>query len=172
MRPRGDEELQRHAFGPANQFHRLDRERRSRSAEKHLDHRRSAGQFYRSVGLDSATISVLIPFPSTPLFKRLDAEGRILTRDWSKYNGKKDVVFQPALMAPRELLMGMEWAARQFYSIPSIIERLWRSRTGLWWNVVRNAGYHLALRNFGVVGFNPEHVEQHAEFQKTLDHRG
>ena len=117
-------------------------------------------------------ISVLIPFPNTPLFKRLDAEGRILTRDWSKYNGKKDVVFQPALMAPRELLMGMEWAARQFYSIPSIIERLWRSRTGLWWNVVRNAGYHLALRNFGVVGFNPEHVEQHAEFQKTLDHRG
>ena len=133
---------------------------------------RTTVEFYRSVGLDSATISVLIPFPSTPLFKRLDAEGRILTRDWSKYNGKKDVVFQPALMAPRELLMGMEWAARQFYSIPSIIERLWRSRTGLWWNVVRNAGYHLALRNFGVVGFNPEHVEQHAEFQKTLDHRG
>jgi hypothetical protein len=49
---------------------------------------------------------VLIPFPNTPLFKRLDAEGRILTRDWSKYNGKKDVVFQPRLMSPHELLMG------------------------------------------------------------------
>ena len=48
--------------------------------------------FYRAIGLDSATISVLIPFPNTPLFKKLDAEGRILTRDWSKYNGKKDVV--------------------------------------------------------------------------------
>jgi len=31
-----------------------------------------------------------------------------------------------------------------------------RSRTGLWWNIVRNLGYHLALRNFGDVGFNPE----------------
>lgn len=117
---------------------------------------RTTVEFYRSAGLDSATISVLIPFPNTPLFKRLDAEGRILTRDWSRYNGKKDVVFQPALMSPRELLMGMEWAARQFYSIPSILERMWRSRTGLWWNLARNAGYHLALRNFGRVGHNPE----------------
>ena len=124
---------------------------------------RTTVEFYRSVGLDSATISVLIPFPNTPLFKRLDAEGRILTRDWAKYNGKKDVVFQPALMSPRELLMGMEWAARQFYSIPSIIERMWRSRTGIWWNIVRNAGYRLAIRNFGDVGFNPEHVEQHEQ---------
>jgi len=117
---------------------------------------RTTVEFYRSAGLDSATISVLIPFPNTPLFKRLDAEGRILSRDWSKYNGKKDVVFQPALMSPRELLMGMEWAARQFYSIPSIVERMARSRTGLWWNIARNTGYHLALRNFGGVGFNPE----------------
>src|SRR5580765_4306683 len=52
-------------------------------------------EFYRWAGLDSGTVSVLIPFPNTPLFKRLDAEGRILTRDWSRYNGKKDVVFQP-----------------------------------------------------------------------------
>jgi radical SAM superfamily enzyme YgiQ (UPF0313 family) len=117
---------------------------------------RTTVEFYRWAGLDSATVSVLIPFPNTPLFKRLDAEGRILTRDWSKYNGKKDVVFQPALMSPQELLMGMEWAARRFYSPGSIIERMARSRTGLWWNLPRNIGYHLALRNFGNVGFNPE----------------
>ena len=117
---------------------------------------RTTVEFYRSAGLDSATVSVLIPFPNTPLFKRLDAEGRILTRDWSKYNGKKHVVFQPALMSPQDLLMGMEWAARQFYALPSIAERMARSRTGLWWNIVRNLGYHLALRNFGDVGFNPE----------------
>jgi hypothetical protein len=29
-------------------------------------------------------------------------------------------------------------------------------RTGLWWNFVRNLGYHLASRNFGHVGFNPD----------------
>lgn len=117
---------------------------------------RTTVEFYRQIGLDSATISVLIPFPNTPLFRKLEAEGRILTRDWSKYNGKKDVVFQPAQMSPDELLMGMEWAARQFYSVPSIIERMWKSKTGLWWNIVRNVGYHLALRNFGNIGYNPE----------------
>lgn len=105
--------------------------------------------------MDSATISVLIPFPNTPLFRRLESEGRILSYDWSKYNGKKDVVFQPALMSPEELLLGMEWAARQFYCIPSIVERMWRSRAGLWWNIARNVGYHLALRNFGQIGYNP-----------------
>ncbi len=117
---------------------------------------RATVEFYRAVGLDSATISVLIPFPNTPLFKRLEAAGRILTYDWSKYNGKKDVVYLPARMSPQELLMGMEWAARQFYSIPSIVERMGRSRTGLWWNIIRNLGYHLALRNFGSIGYDPQ----------------
>ena len=31
-----------------------------------------------------------------------------------------------------------------------------RSQTGWWWNIARNLGYHLALQNFGDVGFNPE----------------
>ena len=46
--------------------------------------------------------------------------------------------------------------AGQFYSLPSIVERMARSRTGLWWNIARNLGYHLALQNFGDAGFNPE----------------
>ncbi|MBX7138866.1 MAG: B12-binding domain-containing radical SAM protein [Oligoflexia bacterium] len=116
---------------------------------------KSTVDYYRDAGLDSATISVLIPFPNTPIFKRLDSEGRILTRDWSKYDGKKNVVFQPAQMSAHELLMGMEWAARQFYSLASILERMRISGTGLWWNIPRNLGYHLALRNFGAIGFNP-----------------
>ncbi len=113
-------------------------------------------EFYREAALDSATISVLIPFPNTPLFRRLDAQGRILTYDWAKYDGKKHVVFQPAQMSADELLMGMEWAARQFYSIPSIFERMYKSRAGLWWNIIRNVGYHLALKNYGRVGYDPE----------------
>lgn len=124
---------------------------------------RSTVEYYRKAGLDSATISVLIPFPNTPLYKRLDGAGRILTKDWSRYDGKKNVVYQPAQMSPQQLLMGMEWAARQFYSINSIFERMLRSRTGLWWNIPRNIGYHLALRNFGSVGFDPA-VRGNSEF--------
>lgn len=115
-------------------------------------------EVFREIGIDSATIGILVPYPNTPLFSRLDAEGRILTRDWSKYDGKKHVVFQPALMSPEELLNGTEWAAHQFYSLESIAERMWKSRTGLWWNVVRNLGYHLALRKFGNIGYSPDVV--------------
>jgi len=50
--------------------------------------------------------------------------------------------------------------AGQFYSLPSIVERMARSRTGLWWNIARNLGYLLALRNFGDVGFDPESSER------------
>jgi hypothetical protein len=59
-------------------------------------------------------------------------------------------------MSPEELLMGTEWAARQFYSLGSIFDRMYESRTGLWWNIVRNVGYHLALRNFGDIGYAPD----------------
>ena len=119
---------------------------------------RATVDFLRDAAVDSATIGVLVPYPNTPLFRRLENEGRILTRDWSKYDGKKHVVFQPARMSPEDLLMGVEWAAREFYSLSSIAARLRMSRTGLWWNVVRNLGYHLALRKFGPIGHSPDQL--------------
>jgi radical SAM superfamily enzyme YgiQ (UPF0313 family) len=97
------------------------------------------------LGLDNATISLVVPYPGTPLFARLEREGRLLSRDWSRYNGKTDVVFQPARMTPDELWSGYAWAKSQFYSLRCIFERLWKSRTGLWWNLPRNLGYHRAL---------------------------
>jgi hypothetical protein len=91
-----------------------------------------------------------VPMPGTPTFRRLNAEGRILTTDWSKYNGKKQCVFEPALMSPSQLEAGTEWVARHFYSPPSIARRLAGSRVGLWWNLPRNVGYMLAcLANAG-----------------------
>jgi radical SAM superfamily enzyme YgiQ (UPF0313 family) len=80
------------------------------------------------IGIDNATVSLVVPFPGTRLFARLEGEGRILTRDWSRYNGKTDVVFRPKLMTPDMLQAGFEWARREFYSWGSIWSRLARSR--------------------------------------------
>jgi hypothetical protein len=44
---------------------------------------------------------MVVPMPGTPTFRRLNADGRILTSDWSKYDGKKHCVFAPARMSPR-----------------------------------------------------------------------
>jgi anaerobic magnesium-protoporphyrin IX monomethyl ester cyclase len=35
---------------------------------------------------DYAKVTLLLPFPSTPLFDELEEAGRILSRDWQKYN--------------------------------------------------------------------------------------
>ena len=102
--------------------------------------------FLETVGVQNATFNILTPYPGTRLFQRLEAEGRILTRDWSKYNGREDVVFQPRLMSPEELLEGYHYANRRFYSGGSIYRRLSRSPVGLWWTLPLNTAYTLAYR--------------------------
>jgi len=102
--------------------------------------------FLEATGVQNATFNILTPFPGTRLYKRLDAEGRILTRDWSKYNGRVDVVFQPRHMSPEELLAGYQYANRRFYSWGSAFKRLRRSPVQLSWTLPLNLAYTLALR--------------------------
>jgi len=73
--------------------------------------------------LDLAQFSVLTPFPGTPLFERLEKEGRILTRDWVKYT-EAAVVFKPKNMTAEELVQGGMKCYKEFYSIRNIIKRI------------------------------------------------
>jgi radical SAM superfamily enzyme YgiQ (UPF0313 family) len=102
--------------------------------------------FLEHTGVQNATFNILTPYPGTPLFRRLEAQGRILTRDWRKYNGRTDVVFQPHRMSADELLAGFRYANRRFYSLRSIARRLWRSRVQLWWTLPLNLAYAAAWR--------------------------
>ena len=110
---------------------------RPRSSAKPLD-------FLEAAGVQNATFNILTPFPGTRLYQRLEAEGRILTRDWSKYNGRADVVFRPRLMSPEELLAGYEYANQRFYSWRSVCRRLARSPVGLFWTLPLNLAYLFA----------------------------
>ncbi len=102
--------------------------------------------FLEAAGVQNATFNILTPYPGTALYRRLQAEGRILTRDWSRYNGRDDVVFQPRQMSPETLLEGYRYANRRFYSWNSIYRRLSQSPVGLWWTLPLNAAYLFALR--------------------------
>jgi len=97
--------------------------------------------FLEDTGVQNATFNVLTPYPGTPLFERLDAQGRILTRDWRKYNGRTDVVFQPNQLSVQELLAGFRYANRRFYSLPSVVKRLSRSPVQIWWTLPLNLAY-------------------------------
>jgi radical SAM superfamily enzyme YgiQ (UPF0313 family) len=112
-------------------------------------------RFYRGIGIDSATVGIVVPMPGTPFFDEMVRTGRLLTMDWDRYNGKVDAVFRPSNMSARELEQGVAWFAEQFYSLPSIFDRLLcKSRVGIWWNLPRNLGYRLALHWRSTVSFD------------------
>jgi radical SAM superfamily enzyme YgiQ (UPF0313 family) len=105
--------------------------------------------FLESAGVQNATFNILTPYPGTRLFRRLETEGRILTRDWRLYNGREDVVYRPRLMSPEALLEGYRYANQRFYSAGSIAKRLSRSPVGLWWTLPLNVAYGWAYSHRG-----------------------
>jgi radical SAM superfamily enzyme YgiQ (UPF0313 family) len=77
--------------------------------------------------LECATFHILTPYPATPLFRQLDAEGRLLHRDWALYD-TAHAVFRPKNMSPEELEQGYAWIYRRLFSHASI----WRRRPADW----------------------------------------
>jgi radical SAM superfamily enzyme YgiQ (UPF0313 family) len=97
------------------------------------------------LGIDGATVSVLTPFPKTPIYEKLKSEGRLLSGDWGKYNSKTAVAFMPHNMSAEELLSGYNRFRKRFYSLGSFIRRMRVSRTNVALNFVVNLGYRLGI---------------------------
>jgi radical SAM superfamily enzyme YgiQ (UPF0313 family) len=70
-------------------------------------------------GITTATFHIQTPYPGTRLFTRMEAEGRIVTRDWDLYD-TRHVVYRPARLTPAALKDGYDWAYREFYRWSSI----------------------------------------------------
>ena len=72
--------------------------------------------------IDIVEINILTPYPGTPLYDRFEREGRIITKDWSRYN-QVDVVYKPKNMTEKELFEGTRKVAKAFYNYPEVIMR-------------------------------------------------
>jgi radical SAM superfamily enzyme YgiQ (UPF0313 family) len=81
--------------------------------------------FARKQKLFLAAFNHLVPFPGTPLYRRLAAGGRLRTpKWWLDPDGRVgDVVFNPRKMAPEELKALCLEARREFFRWGSIVER-------------------------------------------------
>lgn len=77
--------------------------------------------------LECATFHILTPYPATPLFRRMEAEGRLLHRKWDLYD-TAHAVFRPKHMSPEELEHGYAWIYHRLFSHVSI----WRRRPEDW----------------------------------------
>ena len=97
-------------------------------------------EFVLETGIDLPRYAVLTPFPGTPLYKRLNDEGRILTRDWELYDGQHGV-FEPKQMSVEELLVGHEWAWKKTYTYANIAKRLWHAKNFQPLAITSNLGY-------------------------------
>lgn len=70
----------------------------------------------------TASFHVLTPLPGTRAYERLEAEGRLLHRNWSLYD-TCNAVFRPRHMTPELLDTGYEYAKQQFATYRSILQR-------------------------------------------------
>ena len=70
-------------------------------------------------GLTTATFHILTPYPGTALYARMEAAGRLRTRDWDLYD-TRHVVYQTRGMSEEELEAGYWWAYKEFYRWGSI----------------------------------------------------
>jgi radical SAM superfamily enzyme YgiQ (UPF0313 family) len=71
-------------------------------------------------GVETATFHILTPYPGTALFERMEAEGRILHRNWDLYD-TRHVVFRTRGMSGEVLEAGYWRAYRDFYRWGSIL---------------------------------------------------
>jgi len=97
-------------------------------------------EFAVQAKIDLPRFAIVTPFPNTALYKRLEAEGRLLTKNWELYDGQH-VVFQPMRLTVNELQAGTEAAWKYAYSLKSMARRLPHSPLSLPVRLGANFGY-------------------------------
>lgn len=72
-------------------------------------------------GIETATFHILTPYPSTALYKRMEAEGRLTSSNWDLFD-TRHTVFQPKRLTPEALEAGYWHAYREFYRWKNIFQ--------------------------------------------------
>jgi radical SAM superfamily enzyme YgiQ (UPF0313 family) len=75
--------------------------------------------------VDALQATILTPFPGTPLYAEMNAQGRLTDHNWAHYDFRH-VVFNPAHMSPHDLRRGHDWVLGRFYSGRSVAQRIVR----------------------------------------------
>ena len=71
--------------------------------------------------ITTSTFHVLTPYPGTALFKDMERQGRITTRNWDLYD-TRNVVYKTLNLSEDELKTGYHWAYEEFYSWSNIFK--------------------------------------------------
>lgn len=74
-----------------------------------------------SNGLTTSTYHILTPYPGTALFKSMEMQKRIKTRNWDLYD-TRNVVYETSGLSATELETGYRWAYKEFYNWNNILK--------------------------------------------------
>jgi radical SAM superfamily enzyme YgiQ (UPF0313 family) len=99
--------------------------------------------------IDLPRYSILTPFPGTQLYRDLEAEHRIVERDWAMYD-VEHCVFVPAKMTKTQLEEGIEWAWRETYKASNIYRRIGLRNPNPLLALPVNAGYRKYANKFKI----------------------
>lgn len=95
---------------------------------------RETAEFVIDTQIDFPVFQILVPYPGTKVYETLEKDGRILTKDWSKYT-RCDVVYQPKNMTREQLIDGFFTAYEQVYSPKNRIIKLFSRWKGIKRNI-------------------------------------
>ena len=116
-------------------------------------------RFLQQCRIDALQLNIMTPLPGTPLFEQFEREGRLLSRDWGRYDFRHCVI-RPARMTAAELQAGADWLYRQYYRLDRILLRTVRDFFALGpaaailnWRL--NLTYRVDNRRDGIEGWNP-----------------
>jgi radical SAM superfamily enzyme YgiQ (UPF0313 family) len=97
-------------------------------------------RFCETNRIELPSFFVLTPLPGTPLFQKMESEGRLQHKDWTKYNGAT-VVFKPKLMTEETLQRGFNWVCKEAYSWKSILKRVFHPQQRFVTRLLSNMAY-------------------------------
>ena len=102
-------------------------------------------EFALRAKLEVPHYSILTPYPGTRLYRRLQEEGRLLTRDWSLYD-MAHVVYRPKNLSTEQLLDGYCRLLKESYSWSSMFQRLWGTTSYKNFFLVMNFGFRQGVK--------------------------
>lgn len=71
--------------------------------------------------ITTSTYHILTPYPGTELFKNMEENNRILSKDWDLYD-TRHVVYKTQNLTSKELEEGYHWAYNEFYKWNNVVK--------------------------------------------------
>ena len=98
--------------------------------------------YIEEIGVDIPRFAILTPYPNTPTYERLSAEGRMISTDWNDYDSIH-ATFAPKNFSARELEELLATVSNECYTLKRIWKRAVRNPYGGFLKLGVNLGFRI-----------------------------